>query len=122
MRRIFSIAVITGSLLLAACRHSPQLENAPVISFKNDVQPILSGNCMQSGCHGNGSGGEETRFPLATYDDVIGRVSPGDANGSDIYLAVTGKRGHRIMPPSPQAPLTDNEIVTIYLWIEEGAQ
>jgi len=116
MRKVFSSSILTFIIIFTSCKHAPQLEYAPVVSFKNDIQPIFSGNCMQSGCHGSGSDAGE--FPLSTYDDVKDRVNAGDATGSSIYKAVTG-RGERMMPPD--SPLPDNEIEQIYLWIEEGA-
>jgi hypothetical protein len=58
-----------------------------------------------------------------TYDDVMnsGYVSPGNARGSKLYLDIIGSGG-RIMPPSSQPPLSDNQVTLIYLWIEQGAK
>jgi hypothetical protein len=120
MRKVFPI-VIAILIFFGSCKHSPKLDNAPIVSFKNDIQPIFSGNCMQSGCHGGTTGGEDGEaFPLDSYSSVFEHVKPGNADNSSIYKAITGRGGSRLMPPN--APLPDNEIQEIYLWIEEGAQ
>ncbi len=118
MKKI-AIVFAVFTISLASCKHASNLENAPEVSFKNDIQPIISGNCSQSHCHGQT---DFRGFLLATYEDVMheGEITPGDAKNSRLYQAVTG-RGERQMPPSSQPPLTDNQVVLIYLWIEEGA-
>lgn len=104
--------------IFSACNHKADLSALPAISFSNNVQSIIVGNCTQSGCHADGS---DRPHSLTTYDDVIKRVSPGDANSSQLYERIAGQSGN-IMPPAPQAMLTNDQIRTIYLWIEQGAK
>jgi hypothetical protein len=120
MKRIIAVVFVIYSLSFLSCRHPTQLENAPVISFQNDVLPLLSSNCAQSECHGSG---ESEAFPLTSYNDVMNSetVAPGNAHGSSLYLCLTGRGGVGLMPPGSQPTLTDNQIAVIYLWIEEGA-
>lgn len=107
------------AFLATACRHDPitPLSDAPTISFKNDVQPVMISNCTQSGCHG--SDGHE--FKLQTYQDIAGRVKAGEPHASSIYTAITANTlGTMPQPPNPR--LTDAQIKTIYLWILQGAK
>jgi len=110
--------VLFTLILLSACRHDPltPLEDAPVISFKDQAQPIIISNCTQSGCHGNGGG----EFPLVTYEDIIGHISAGKPHNSKLYKTITANAFGQ-MPPSPNPHLSDTDIKTIYLWIAQGA-
>ena len=106
------------TLLTAACRHDPltPLEDAPILSFKDDVQPLIVSNCTQSGCHGQNG----RKFQLISYDDIMGIVSSGSPHSSKLYKVITAN-ALGTMPPSPNSRLTDTEVKTIYLWIAQGA-
>ncbi|MCX6290944.1 MAG: hypothetical protein NT126_04195 [Bacteroidetes bacterium] len=103
--------------LSSSCNHTADVSAKPAISFQSDVQPVLIGNCTQSGCH---SGGDNESFSLVTYDDVMKSVNPGNARDSRLYQSVVGRTEH-LMPPSPQPMLSDKQILNIYVWIEQGA-
>ncbi|MCX6351145.1 MAG: hypothetical protein NTX03_04695 [Bacteroidetes bacterium] len=113
---ITALAFVVG---MASCSHEPIIPEFPALSFSKDVQPIIVGSCTQSGCHDGGSGNEA--FSLLTYTDVARHVKGKDAKNSKIYLSITGS-GEDIMPRPPQAPLSDESIKTIYLWIIQGAK
>lgn len=100
---------------VAGCTREPELDGYPEVSFINEVKPIISANCTQAGCH-TGSRGE---FPLVSYEDIAGAVSPFNARKSELYKAITG-RSERMMPPS--GPMDDEQIRTIFVWIEQGAK
>ena len=106
-------------LLLYACRHDAltPLSNAPAISFKNDIQPIIISNCTQSGCHGS----NDRRFKLLTYNDVLSIVKPGAPHSSDLYSSITANTLNT-MPQPPNPRLNDTQIKTIYVWILQGAK
>ncbi|HEY9045948.1 MAG TPA: hypothetical protein VIN08_08630 [Ohtaekwangia sp.] len=104
--------------ILSHCTHDPltPLEEAPVMSFKDDVQPLIISNCTQAGCHGlNGR-----EFQLITYDDIVAKVSAGKPHSSKLYKVITAN-ALGAMPPKPNPHMTDTEIKTIYLWIAQGA-
>jgi len=113
-----TIAVAVACLFGNACRHDPltPLEDAPTISFKDDVQPIIISNCTQAGCHGK----DGREFTLISYNDIAGHVHAGSPHGSSLYKAITAN-AIGTMPPSPNPRLTDVDIKTIYLWIAQGA-
>ncbi|MCJ8211057.1 hypothetical protein MUY27_15165 [Mucilaginibacter sp. RS28] len=122
MKYFKPLLVLAGFMIVlcvTACRHDPitPLSDAPTISFKNDVQPIMISNCTQSGCHGS----EGHEFKLLTYQDVLGHVKAGEPHSSSIYSAITANTlGTMPQPPNPR--LTDTQIKTIYLWILQGAK
>lgn len=101
----------------SACRTDPEVPATPEVSFQTQVQVLLSSNCNMSGCHA-ANGGE---FPLTTYEAVMQHVTAGDARNSKLYQSITGRGADR-MPPDGHDPLLDEEITTIYVWIQQGAK
>lgn len=104
--------------IVNGCIRNSQLDNYPTVHFATEVQPIIAANCTQSGCH-NSNGGEV--FDLTTYNAIVSQVSPGNGRSSNIYRAITGRTIGNFMPPSPSSPLTEDQIRTIFVWIEQGA-
>ena len=105
------------------------------VSYKNDVYPILQGNCFA--CHdGKGEGSQASGFLLLTYDDLMkgtkyGQVvTPGDSLSSTLYLMIDHQVDQSIqMPPHHDAPadgkmgpLSRDAIQTIKTWIDQGAK
>lgn len=110
--------VISLPLLFQGCISDTQLEGYPTVSFTTEVQPILAANCTQSGCHDNTN---SDNFSLVTYGDVIQHVTPGNGRKSSIYRSITGRSLEGFMPPDPASPLTEDQIRSIFVWIEQGA-
>jgi len=106
------------------------------VSFSQDIKPMLSAKCLS--CHdGSGEGSAKSGFSVQTYDSLImgtklGKVIvPGDAVSSTLYLLIAHKASPEIhMPPhggqslakGKGDPLTEGEIDTIKLWINQGAK
>lgn len=124
LKNLIYSSLIGIAFLLTACRHDTELSNLKEVSFANDVQPIIGGNCTQSGCHtGNVAGQDRSVFALITYDDIIkGGISPGNAHGSKIYQTISNRLFAKVMPPKPLPVLADDQVKLIYLWIEQGAK
>ena len=119
-RFLLTFTVLFGCLLLLyGCRHDAliPLSNAPIMSFKNDIQPIMISNCTQSGCHGSSG----HRFKLITYNDVLSIVKAGDPHSSELYSSITANTLNT-MPQPPNPRLSDTQIKTIYVWILQGAK
>lgn len=113
--KFIALGLISG--MIASCSHDSKLENLPQMTFSGDIQPIIQTNCASAGCHSS-RGGEE--FALVTYNDVIGKVEPGNARVSELYKVIT-HRSFTVMPPAP-ATIADDDVTKIYLWIEQGAK
>jgi len=98
-------------------------QSEPRIDYARDVQPLLSTNCY--GCHSatlsNGN------FRLDRRRDSMptrvgannARIVPGNSEASRLYVRVSGTQGGLQMPPT--GALRPEEIRTIKLWIEQGA-
>jgi hypothetical protein len=91
------------------------------VEFARDVQPIFRDKCY--GCHGPDQ--QMNGFRLDRRADAMrgGRqtnIGPGNADGSRLYHRLIGTKFGTRMPPS--APLSDDEIVIIKSWIDQGAE
>jgi uncharacterized membrane protein len=123
-------------LALAACKHEPQLEpKVPVggenpiptdcdpstVYFQQQIQPILISNCALPGCHSgpNPANGLDLTNYQGMFDEDV--VRPFDLD-RDLFEAITEDDPDKIMPPPPQAPLTQDQIDLIAQWIMQGAQ
>jgi hypothetical protein len=110
---LFTIAIAS----LNACKHDYPEPVAPTISFKDHVQPIITGNCTAAECH-PATGGE---FPLVSYNDVIANGEIKDGGGELIEVLKETDDDER-MPRPPSPPLTADQIQIIELWITQGAK
>lgn len=132
MKRIFQyiILLIAVVIVIGSCQHEPladvpdDIDNScspDTVYFVNDVLPIIQSNCAFSGCHGNGSA--QDGVDLSTYDNIINTadVRPFDLDGSDLYEVITETDPDKIMPPSPNNPLSTDQIAIIATWINQGA-
>lgn len=125
---LFTAAMLTLSLQMLGC-------GQPKVSFAADVQPILQTHCLV--CHDSiGEGVAASGFSVRDYDSVMKGtifgpvVIPNSSMSSTLYLVIANKTAPEIqMPPQhPQAlakgrglPLSDEEIETIAVWIDQGA-
>lgn len=119
MRRL--IFLLTGSLILmlSGCSKyeipKPECpENLPTdVSFATDVQPIFDAKCNAAVCHG---GGQAPDLSAGwSYDELIDGeyVDTEFPCSSKLYEVFSGTHGGRA---------TDEELLTILGWIDEGAQ
>jgi mono/diheme cytochrome c family protein len=95
--------------------------------FNTDVKPITDKYCAE--CHmPGGQGATASGFLVDSYADVMKGtkfgpvVVPGSAESSTLYRLVAGKADPSIKMPHGQRTLTDDEIETIRLWIDQGAE
>jgi hypothetical protein len=105
---------------LSACKHDSPEPVGPTVSFKDHVQPIITGNCTAAECH-PAVGGE---FSLVGYNDVIknGEIKEGNYSESELIEVLKSNSDTERMPRPPSAPLTANQIQIIELWISQGAK
>ena len=94
----------------------PLPEPEPVVSFQEDILPILQASCALPGCHA--APNPARGLNLETYANFAkGNVfNPGDSKGSEVIRRIDGGG----MPPG--APLDDAQIQFFKDWIDEGAQ
>jgi len=110
------------SLLLSAC------DSDPVISFSQNIKPILDKNCSQ--CHQAGGQGQvASGFSMDSYSNLMKgtnygpMIVAGDAEGSNMLVLMEGRADPSIsMPHGNQKPVSKEDIHMIRLWIEQGAK
>ena len=115
---------ITTIVVLPACTDSKQA----VISYANQIQPIISKNCLE--CHKNGGPGfQASGLNMETYAGLIKGtkfgpvIKPGDALSSTLVRLIKGQADPSInMPHGGRQPLSDADISQIELWIKQGAK
>jgi hypothetical protein len=106
------------------------------VSFKNDVKPILTSNCLE--CHtGGGEGSDKSGFSVYDYNSIMrgtkygSVIVAGDSVSSTLYRIVAQKVAPEIqMPPhhgeslakGRLEPLTPEQVETIKMWIDQGAK
>ena len=99
-----------------------------VVSFQNDIDPILNDKCMQ--CHKppNGVGYVRTGLDMESYDTlmkgtIFGTVIiPGDSKRSVINKLTEGRAGELMrMPHGDAKKLTPEEVELLNLWVSQGA-
>lgn len=100
-------------------------ENAPLTSFKSDVQPILQYRCLE--CHrADGPGVAYSGLNLEDYEGLMKGtkfgpiVVPGNAMVSNLNVLVEGRAGIRM--PHNRKRLTPCELQVLRDWVNQGAQ
>lgn len=116
------------ALPLASCSSS-----AEIISFNEDVLPILNRHCVM--CHLPGAEQAELGLYPDAWSQLVGmpssqssllRVEPGSPDKSYLYLKLIGTQetddGSGLQMPFQQNPLDPAQIEAIRLWIKQGAK
>lgn len=91
------------------------------VYFLNDVLPLLNSSCGISGCHDPATASDGVI--LTNYTDIIATadVRPGNPAGSDLYEVLVETDPAKRMPPAGSGvSLTNDQINTIYTWIQQG--
>ena len=115
MIKFARLSVFVIFMTATSCRHDPVVPLTPQISFRDDITPIVIGNCAQSGCHSSGREG----FDLLNYREVMNHVSAGQPYGSKLFTRME-INGPNVMPPN--SPLPDEQVKLVYIWILQGAR
>ncbi len=143
---IVVVALIAlGMLVTSSCKHDPLItgidpvdttgHNNPTdqvdtsgwpcspdtVYFADQILPILVSNCAMSGCHS--ATDPKEGINLTTYAKVMGtgKVKAGALSG-DFWESINSTNPRKQMPPPPAAPLSQDQIDLIRLWILQGAQ
>jgi len=102
-------------------------ETGEKVDYLTDVQPILETFCYE--CHGEDASTREADLRLdireRAFADLGGfpNIAPGDPADSELYLRVSAEFAELRMPPyEAGTQLTPEQIETIRLWIEQGAE
>ena len=99
-----------------------------VVSFQNDIDPILNEKCMQCHMPPNGVGYVRSGLDMDTYDSLMkgnmfgAVIIPGDSKRSVINKLTEGRAGELMrMPHGDAKKLTAEEVELLSLWVNQGA-
>ena len=99
-----------------------------VVSFQNDIDPILNEKCMQCHMPPNGVGYVQSGLDMDTYDSLMkgnmfgAVIIPGDSKRSVINKLTEGRAGELMrMPHGDAKKLTVEEVELLSLWVNQGA-
>ena len=142
MKRALRGLVLLGGALVAltGCfSDRPTEPTAPVISFATDIQPIFSGSCAFSNCHGATRANPGAKpMVLAeglAYDNIVGvaaaelptmpRIQPGQPDASYLVHKLQGTHltvgGTGSRMPLGGAPVAQATIDRLRAWVAAGA-
>jgi hypothetical protein len=119
-RKSVILAVLSAlPVLVAGCTRE--------VSFKQDVFPILSENCLS--CHkAGGEGLVKSGLDMESYDGLMKgtRLGPivvaGSAVGSTLVLLIERQAHPSINMPKDKPAIAAGQIKTIRQWIDQGAR
>jgi mono/diheme cytochrome c family protein len=126
MKKIFNLILVASTgLLLTSCYYD-ELPAEPIpanVSYAKDVQGIFNKNCI--GCHKGTANTDPNLLSGSSYQSLTTAngageifVTPGDASGSILFQAMTGK-GAPQMPPN--GALSSSKLAIVEKWINDGA-
>ncbi len=110
------LAITVLILLFSQCT-SEYISDGTKVCFEQEVYPLLISSCTQSECHN--SIDKAANLDYANINDILKTVHPGSYRKSSLYDRMT--HPFNPMPPKPYDKLTVEQITTISLWIEQGA-
>ncbi len=120
IRHIFLSLFLVSSLMVLGC----STEKKP--GYTADVRPILDKYCAE--CHmPNKEGANKSGFQIDSYASIMKGtkfgpvIVPGSAESSTLYRLIAGKADPAINMPHKKEALSANEVNTIRLWIDQGA-
>lgn len=124
--RIEFLLLIVMILFIWGCSKTTTvlIDNSPAVtktvSFKKDMQPILTKSCAGSGCHSGSVSpnlSESTSFNALINGNYLNTVAPAK---SEIYLWMSGKLAPAMPLGSTNNPSNINALMLA--WITQGAK
>ena len=97
-----------------------------MVSFKEDVYPILELRCLE--CHQPGGYGYQVSgFDMRTYENLMKGtrhgpiIVPRDAFGSNLIAAIDRRTDPALWMPHNQKKLSKCERLALRFWVSQGA-
>ena len=115
------------SAILAAGTWSSDATAQDVISFTEDVFPVLELRCLE--CHQPGGPGyEKSGLDLRTYDGLMKGtklgpiVVPGSAFTSNLIAVIDGRTDPALRMPHNRKRMSKCERLLLRFWVSQGAR
>lgn len=122
-----NIRINTAGLMLVALVSSGCIKEQRLISFRQDVKPILDTHCTECHIAPRGNGYLKTGLSMTTYHELMKGtyygtvIVAGDSRHSILNMLVEGRAGPSMRMPHGRTALGNEEIETLRLWVEQGA-
>ena len=120
-RGYWEALLVAGVISLTGCESVD-----PAVSFSADVQPVLAQHCLS--CHQPGTDGHtKSGFGVENYAALMAGtkfgavVLPGDSFASNLIVLVEGRAHSSIAMPHEGRRMSEEEIETLKIWIDQGA-
>lgn len=118
--------MIMNTTAFFSCTHN-NLDTTPslpaVVSFRNNIMPLFSANCLGSGCH-SGSNSVNGYLDFSTdslaYTDLFKRGDVDTTTPASSFLYQTMNTTGSPMPPSGR--LSNYDVSLVLKWIQQGAK
>lgn len=117
------VAAAGFALVLSA----PALAKEEVVSFAEDIKPIIDARCAI--CHRPGAEGyEKAGFDLTSYESLMkgtkhgAMIVPGDPVTSNLMVLIDGRADKSLQMPHGKKKLSSCDRDAIRLWIKQGAK
>lgn len=124
---VTALILTTVTLGLGACAKQEPQAVVEVVSYQNDVLPILKANCME--CHvEDGKGLKASGLNMESYDNFMKGTSygpvvkPDDSFNSTVVMLLEGRADPSIRMPHGKKALPKEDIEVIKTWIDQGAK
>jgi uncharacterized membrane protein len=109
--------------LLAGCA------TGRTVGYQHEIRPLLKQKCFRCHTPPDGEGYLKTGLNMQTYESLMAGtyygevIVPGDSKRSILNKLIEGRAGKTmLMPHDSDSRLTDTEIETLRLWVEQGAE
>lgn len=119
--RLWGAFVVAGFISLTGCERAD-----PVVSYSDDVQPVLAQYCLD--CHQPGAPGYvESGLGVESYAALMKGtqfgpvVIAGDSLSSNLIVLVEGRAHSSIRMPHGEKKMPAEQIETLKVWVEQGA-
>ncbi len=116
-KSLYRLGILFYPLAFSTCTNE-YIGTDRVVCYEQEVSPLILSSCTRPECHNADDRAGE--YDLTTSEEVLRLVKPGDYQASKLYKIITD--AFSPMPPSPFDRLTNDQITTLALWIEQGAQ
>ena len=120
---VSSVITLLTYLYIVGCATTPP------ISYQRDIHPIFVDKCIACHTPPNGEGYKRSGLNLKSYETLMEgsiygpAIVPGNSRKSPVNMLVEGRAGNLSSEMKVRhTPITDHEITTLHLWVEQGAK
>lgn len=109
-----------GNSSLSAQERTALNDDGHIVDFQRDIVPIFQKHCLE--CHNESEAKGD--FRIDDPETVLGYVEPEDVEASTMFFdyMLSDDPDLLMPPPSKGGPLSAQELATVRVWIEEGAE